>query len=69
MHMGSGVPDISMSAHRSLQNFRFPRWTRLSSQRQPWCSHFMETSSRESSNPNATRASSSERPGRGGYGG
>ena len=26
-HSGSGVPDISVSAHRSLQNLLFPRST------------------------------------------
>ncbi len=37
---GSGVSDISISAHRSLQNLLLPRSTRTSSQRQPAWSHF-----------------------------
>jgi len=39
-HSGSGVPDISISAHRSLQNLLFPRSTKTSSQRHPRWSHF-----------------------------
>ena len=37
---GSGVPDISISAHRSLQNLLLPRSTGASSQRQPAWSQF-----------------------------
>jgi len=40
-HSGSGVPAISISAQRSLQNFLFPRSTSTSSQRQPRWSHFI----------------------------